>query len=746
MKRLLIIFAFAAVAAACSRPEAQIITSADDITDGEWICFRRDFTLVSPSDAELRIAADTKYWLWINGELVVREGGLKRGPNPKDSYCDVLTDVGGFRCGRNTVALLVQYYGKSSFSHRASATAGLWFDLKTTLDRVVSDEHWTAERYDAIYVPEDENPKGQRQYRLAGANMGLDARKSVDFANPDFDDSTWAKAVVVPRDESGWGELHDRPIPMWRWSELCDYTEVRREGNLLIGRLPYNMQVTPYIRLRAEAGRRIDIYTDDYKIGNARQFHAEYITKDGEQEFEVPIWINGHDVRYELPDDGVEVLDIKWRESGYDSDFAGSFRCSDDFFNTLWRKAQRTLYITMRDNYMDCPDRERAQWWGDAVVELGEAGYVFDERAHLLTRKAIRELMGWQRPNGEIFSPIPGWYAQELPCQMLASVGYYGFWTYYMLTGDVQTIESVYDGVHRYIYDVWDTDGYAMVRMRRGGWHWGDWGTNIDKEALQNCWYALSLKGMEKMSELTGRRTEAMYARQLQEVMTAMFNDRFWTGTHYATKTYMDEPDDRVQAMAILAGFVPQERYATMREFFRRHYNASPYMEKYVLEALCRMGYYDDALARMKERFYDMVVSEEYTTLWEGWEYTGGEGMKYKSGNGTYNHAWSGGGLTILSQYIAGIEPLAPRFERFSVCPNLASLEWVETSVPTVFGDILMNARRNGDELQLALTVPAGTTAEVRLPQGYAALECGSERGEKLVLTTGCYTVKVVKQ
>lgn len=353
--------------------------------------------------------------------------------------------------------------------------------------------------------------------------------------------------------------------------------------------------------------------------------------------------------------------------------------------------------------------------------------------------------MGWQRPTGEIFSPVPGWYAQELPCQMLASVGYYGFWTYYMLTGDAQTIEDVYDGVHRYIYDVWDTDGRAMIRLRRGGWHWGDWGTNIDKEALQNCWYGLALKGMENMSMLTDRRTEALRARQLQTVMAASFNDRFWRGGHYATASYKDEPDDRVQAMAVLAGFVPQERYATMREFFRHHYNASPYMEKYVLEALCRMGYYGDALERMKMRFHDMVVSEEYTTLWEGWEYTGGAGMQYKSGNGTYNHAWSGGGLTVLSQYIAGVEPLAPRFERFSVCPNLASLEWVETSVPTVFGDIVMNARRDGDMLHIDLAVPAGTTAEVRLPQGYAALECGSERGGKLLLTTGHYAVKAVK-
>ena len=32
----------------------------------------------------------------------------------------------------------------------------------------------------------------------------------------------------------------------------------------------------------------------------------------------------------------------------------GSFACDDDFYNELWKRSARTLYITMRDNYMDC--------------------------------------------------------------------------------------------------------------------------------------------------------------------------------------------------------------------------------------------------------------------------------------------------------------------------------------------------------------------------------------------------------
>lgn len=743
MKNFLsLLFGFAALAfSSCGAREAQIITTATPIADGEWQCFRREFTLLSPGSAELTIAADTKYWLWVNGELVVREGGLKRGPTPTDSYCDVLDDVPNLKFGKNTIAVLVQYYGRNSFSHRPSAMPGLYFDLKCGLQRLVSDEKWRAERYDAMWAPADENPEGQKQYRLAGANVGYDARKALDFAAADFDDEAWDAAVVVSREASEWGSFVERPIPMWRWSELRDYESVTTEDGVITGKLPYNAHVTPYIKLRARGGERIVLCTDDYWIGPARSFYTEYIAREGEQEFETPIWTNGHDVLYFVPE-GVEVLEVKYRESGYDSDFVGAFKCDNDFCNKLWQKAQRTLYVTMRDNYMDCPDRERAQWWGDVVVELGEAGYVFDERAHLLTRKAILELMMHQQENGAIASPVPGWYRSELPCQMLASVGYYGFYTYYMQTGDLATIDAVYDRVHRYLFHTWTPQNSGLITMRRGGWHWGDWGRNIDKEALQQCWYAVALRGFAEMARLTGHGSDAMMAEQIYDKLRVSFNEKYWNEElqQYKSAKYKDSPDDRVQAMAVIAGIVPEERYETIREFLHTHYNASPYMEKYVLEALCKMGYYEDALARMELRFGEMVAAP-HSTLWEGWEYTGGRGMQYKSGNGTYNHAWSGGGLTILSEYIAGIAPLEPAFRRFSVEPNLATLNCVHSVVPTRFGEIVMRAEKRDGELVVELTVPVDTQAEVRLPQGYAQLQSGEQSGERLTLSAGEHTI-----
>ena len=47
-----------------------------------WIGFRKQVSVAHlPAEAIAHIAVDSKYWLWINGDIVVREGGLKRGPN-----------------------------------------------------------------------------------------------------------------------------------------------------------------------------------------------------------------------------------------------------------------------------------------------------------------------------------------------------------------------------------------------------------------------------------------------------------------------------------------------------------------------------------------------------------------------------------------------------------------------------------------------------------------------------------------
>lgn len=687
---------------------AEIITYPGEIPSGGWLCFRKEIMLEqNVDDATLKLAADSKYWLWINGEMVVREGGLKRGPNPEDTYCDVIQRVSGLRPGKNTVAVLVWYFGKDGFSHRNSPTAGIYFDLAIGDKHYESDATWKVLEHPGFFVPKGIAPN----YRLPESNIGFDARKDIEFWSAEYDYRGWLRAEVEKPTESGWNRLIDRPIPMWKDYGLKEYVRVEKIADtLLVAYLPYNAQINPYIRVKSSAGRIIDIRTDNYRGGGAPNVYAEYITKEGVQEFETWGWMNGHQVLYRIPKD-VEVLELKYRETGYDTKFVGTFLCNDEFYNTLWNKSLRTLYITMRDTYMDCPDRERAQWWGDVVNELGEAFYSLDQNAHLLTRKAILELMNWQRSDSTIFSPVPaGNWNQELPMQMLASVGYYGFWTYYMGTGDKETIKTVYPNVKKYLH-VWKVTSEGLVIPRKGGWTWGDWGDNKDLALLYNLWYSLALDGFQRMAVLVGERKDAEWADRVNRQLKHVFHEKYWNGKFYISPEYNGEPDDRVQALAVVAGVLSEKEYPIIRPFFQQQYHASPYMEKYVLEALCMMGYYEDALQRMKKRYHEMVNSK-LSTLWEGWG-IGNKGF----GGGSYNHAWSGGPLTILSQYFAGVSPLKPAFKEFLIKPMFGSLEHINAVVPTRWGIIKLNLSRGEKAMVAEIKVPQGTKAYFIIPE-----------------------------
>lgn len=679
-------------------------------TPNTWLCFRKTVHLPGvPGEMIANIAVDSKYWLWINGKMVVFEGGLKRGPAPGATYYDQVDIAPYLEKGENTIALLVWHFGKNGFSHVNSGTAALLFCAQGANLSIVSDKSWQCSVYRAYQNTEAPFPN----YRLSESNIRFDARKELAGWNmPDFSGKLGASIEIVAPNEMPFGKLVARPIPMWKNGGLTDYLEVvkNEKGDTVRCRLPYNCQITPYLHVKAPAGLVVGMLTDNYTGGSANNVRAEYITREGEQEYESFGWMNGHEVLYVVPA-GVEVLGVKYRETGYNADMKGSFACDDDFYNELWKRSARTLYITMRDNYMDCPDRERAQWWGDEVNELGEAFYVLDPRGWQLAAKGIYELMNWQRPEGVIASPVPSLnWCKELPLQMLASVGWYGFYTQAFYSDDYSFVPHIYDGLKKYLHEVWQVDGQGMPVVRQGDWSWGDWGTDVDMEVLTTCWYYLALKAEKEFALHLRKLYDANQIGEMMKRISAVFDARYWNGKAYRSKLHNGETDDRAQAMAVVSGLAPVGRYKALLKVFKKEYHASPYMEKYVMEALFMMGEPEFALKRMRDR-YAKMMSYPYTTLFEGWG-IGAEGF----GGGTINHAWSGGPLTILSQKLCGIEPLAPGFKQFRVAPQLGSLNKASAVVPTLYGDIRVDIRQQDHKLGIQVVVPQGTTAVVALP------------------------------
>lgn len=679
-----------------------------------WTCFRKSVTLeAAPRRAVARIAVDSKYWLWINGKLVVFEGQLKRGPTPNDTYYDRVDLTGHLQKGENTVAILVWYYGKDGFSHKSSGRSGLVFDANIDGRALPSDGSWKAVVHPAYGNTGAPHPN----YRLPESNIRFDAGKDlVGWQTPGFDDDAWHAAAEYGNPPCApWNKLVERPIPLWKDFGLKDYVNAEdlpevSDGKTVKATLPYNAQITPYLKVEGPGGQLIDIRMDNYKGGGPPNVRSEYVTREGVQEYENLGWMNGHEVHYTVPA-GFKILALKYRETGYNTEFTGSFECDDDFLNRYRKKAVRTLYITMRDTYYDCPDRERAQWWGDAVNEIGEAFYALDPRSNDLAKKGILELMNWQRGDGTVYSPVPaGNWNKELPTQMLNSVGYFGFWTYYLYSGDLETIRTVYPRVKRYLA-VWKLGNDGLVVSRKGGWTWGDWGQNKDMPILFNGWFYLALKGQKLMAEAVGETADIAGIGARMQSIEQNFNKTFWNGKKYRSPGYKGKTDDRAHALAVVSGLAKPEQYGAIREVFRTQEHSSPYMEKYVGEALYVMRFEEDAIARTRKRFKAMT-DHHYTTLWEGWG-IGKEGY----GGGTINHAWCGGALTLLSQYGAGVAPITPGYGTYHVLPQMAPLKHIKTTVPSVKGDIHLELHNKAASFTMDLVSPKGTTAIVGIPK-----------------------------
>ncbi|BBC31116.1 Glycoside hydrolase family 78 [Streptomyces graminofaciens] len=715
----------------------------------QWVAFRRSFTLASaPSKAVTQIAADSKYWLWVNGTLVVFEGGLKRGPNRTDTYYDEIDMAPYLTSGSNTVALLVWYFGKQGFSHNSSGKGGLLFqsdmEVGSTTTRLVSDTSWKH----TVHPGYSNNTSGtQVNFRLPESNVHYDARAAAvvsGWRSPGFDDSGWSAPTDFGAVGSApWNALVERPIPQFRYSGLKSYTNASSlpstgQGSTAISaKLPSNLQVTPFLKVDAPAGAVIGVQTDHYddganltgiEPGTGFNMRATYVCAGGVQEFESLAWMSGTAVRYTIPAT-VTILELKYRESGYDTDFAGSFSSSDAFLDTLWTKAARTMYVNMRDNYMDCPTRERAQWWGDVVNQLKEGFYTFDTKSHALGEKAIAQLAAWQKSSGALYSPVPStiWTA-ELPTQMLASV--WSFWTYYLYTGNADAVTVAYPAVKKYL-NLWSLDSDGLVNHRAGDWDWEDWGSNIDARVLDNCWYYLALDTAAKLADLSGNSGDVAGWKAQRDSVKANFDRVLWNSSknEYRSPGYNGDTDDRGNALAVVAGLAPASRHRAVTEVLRTHLNASPYMEFYVLEALYLMGAATVAEERMRNRFAAQVADPACHTLWEVWD----------KNAGTDNHAWNGGPLYALSAYAAGVRPTKAGWETYEVIPQTGTLTKINTVTPTIEGDIRFGIVRDGTKVTLTLTSPSGTTARVGVPT-YGGSQPVIKANDTTVFTGGSST------
>ena len=683
-----------------------------------YVAFRKTFQLNSlPKKAILSLTGDSKITLYVNGKLAIVDGSLKRGATMYDSYYQDYDILSYLKVGTNTLAFELDYFGRSGNASVDSERAGLLFDLNMDDMIVCSDTSVKAKKLSAYKnqsTLRDDYPYHEMNSFLAERDIYFDAREKEDYMKEDFDDSSWSQVVIVATPGYlPYGDTYYSDVPPFDFdSEISEMTllsgtmnETLTSDTTFTFALPENMQFLPYFEIEAPANSHIVYYTNTRTTQNLESFVDDYISCDGEQSYLQHYWRSGYQFIMEVPK-GVKVKKVGYIRTRYHSSKDGKFECDDENLNTLFKKAGNTLDICMRDTYMDCPERERSPYTGDGANQIAETMYGLNEDGWKLAKKTYLALLGWVKEDGIIPSRSPSGVTNEIPMQNLAFL--VTAYDYYLQSGDSDTMKKVYLIFVNYL-KVWNMLSNGMVEYRDGTFPWVDWGENADSILLENAWYAYAIKRIEALGTSLGIITDSektFFEERYNSIKDHFYAEFYVEKVGFASmvegkdgkESYRHSIEERGNSIAILAGLVKEEDYPLMLKVIKENNYASPYMERFVLESLCEMGYLDYAKERMLTR-YDGMISADISTLWESWS--------SDSVDGTINHGWAGGPLIVLSKYFAGIKCLKEGYSEYQIKPY-SGFTSLSSQVVTPNGNISYTLKKNSNVTTINLTVPKG--------------------------------------
>ena len=456
----------------------------------------------------------------------------------------------------------------------------------------------------------------------------------------------------------------------------------------LVCRLPYNCQFQPSIKVIAQAGQSLDFNSTNPLVQYLTPTET-CVTLAGTHTYEAKNWVSGEGAIYTIPA-GVTVQSVQYRETGFDTQFVGAFECNDEDFNILWRRAARTAYLCMRDHFYDCPDRERVGFWGDGTPELDQCFYLFDKNSHVLCKDLVLRKLE------------PSFY----PGQHLEFLGEYGLWFYYMQTGDEESLSKVYEATKEFLLKT-----YKFGNKNT----WFDWGKDIkDTSVIENCFEVIDLETLRKAAVVTHHESDLPTIDARIREIRSQFNAKYWRGSFYQSSD-VNTPDDRANAMAINAGLAEPSKWESIyQNVLSKTSYSSCFFDRWVFEALCKIGKQDQAMLRMVDRYRTMIESR-VSTLWEHYDRWWASWIDAFDEGSSLNHGWNPPAI-LLGKEIAGVRPVEPGWTTFEVMPNETFLTSIKIDVPTVKGHVKAQIKKSTKHYSILLDVPSGTSGIIGIP------------------------------
>ena len=404
---------------------------------------------------------------------------------------------------------------------------------------------------------------------------------------------------------------------------------------------------------------------------------------------------------------------------------AGSFECSDERLNEIWKVGRNTQLNCSFDAFVDCPWREMAMWWGDARVQSQVTRYAFGDTS--LLERGIRVIAQSQSVDGALHAHAPTDVPRHrLPDFMMTWVG--TLWDHYELTGRTDLMKEQLPVMHRvfeFLQAHESRDG--LIGSFEGYWMFLDWVDIFkgDYSAPFNLLYLQALRWAAKICDLLKETKSAAGYESSSKRVEAAIEKNFWDakakvwrdGFDVATQKPVEKISQHTNTLAILLGLKPETHGQIAREVLLKSAKskrtkittASSFFYAYVLQAMASQGLLAEVVEIIKDKWGTYFIDDGATTFYELWE------VKTES----RCHAWSASPVYHLMQIVLGVRPMTPGWTKLRIAPSLGELDFARGVVPTPRGPLRVEWEKVGDDqLAVRLDVPEGLEVEFVSPDG----------------------------
>lgn len=680
--------------------------------------FKKTFNAGSGAAATVRISAETRFKLYVNGALV------SHGPQKaadKEKFYSVLDISKHLIEGENLIEVQVLQLPADDdlsappviYALFRSGNMLLWAHISVNEEGKITefetDESWLCAKNEAV------------SFRRPTEGVSASLSESVDMSRSRLEFTPAVSVMPAMGDFShhiNYGctnrfYLKKRIIPelfLKEGSFVSEKDGVYDAGVLKFGYIRARIKGTGRVRLTyAESFGRSDNKADREDSSLGLYGDTDEIFAVGDCEF-LPFWYRCFRfVRVET-EGSARLEGIDFIETGYPFEFESDYDFGSPEDNALWDISVRTLRLCAHETYEDCPYYEQLQYQMDTSLQMLFTYCLTDDDA--LARQAIRAYAASQREDGLMTSRYPALEIQYIPTFSLFFI--FMLHCHLVRFGDKEYIRSYLDnaeGVLKWFRAQRDENG--LIR-RTHFWNFIDWASTWGADAgsplppssepvvhhglmvsyasrlLAEIYEALGSK--ERASELM---REAKYLNEASK--RAFFKDGIYYDDIRHTKK-----SEHAEVWAVLSGAMDPElgraALTEARGWQTRSTFAFAYFLFRALEICGIYEYSEDIMQKLRG-----LPALNCTTVPETPEYPRSE-----------CHAWGSIAIYEFTHTLLGVKADS-RTPYIEISPRIPEGRSAEGTVFTHLGKVRVRVE-NKNGLSISVTAPKGV--HFRFPEG----------------------------